>query len=432
MSAANVHPLVFWKDLSPGPVCLEPATPFSPRALIVGGGVIGLITAWTLLDKGYHVTILAKEWATFGKTQRLTSQIAGALWEYPPAVCGQHTDAISLQHSRKWCMVSYHIWDAIAAKPDLAREAGVSMKPADFFFPFHVEEDLTQLAKMEEIAASGVRGFRHSASILQERNINSEYGAVDAYELLAPVVDTDRAMSWLMDLVQRKGARLVTRTIHGDLLEQEQALRAEYAADVVINATGIAGTELAGDPSCYPIRGGLLRVINDGSDFPVIDAALSISAEVANEIVFLVPRNDKILIVGGITESHEGELDYTLDTPIIKRMRARAEAFLPQLKGARLDPDYPIAQGLRPFRKHNVRVERELRPVVGESIVKHSRIIHTYGHGGAGWSLAFGCAGDVLALVEEALLDKPPTAMQREVDRPRRQERVVQSFSARL
>ncbi|TFK94499.1 FAD dependent oxidoreductase [Polyporus arcularius HHB13444] len=432
MATATSQPLVFWKDLSPSPVPLEPATPFSPRVLIVGGGVIGLVTAWTLLDKGYHVTIVAKEWASFGKEQRLTSQIAGALWEYPPAVCGQHTDAISLRHSRTWCMVSYHIWDAIAAKPDLAREAGVSVKPSDFFFPFHIEDDPTQLAKMDEIAASGVRGFRHSGSIVQERNVNPEYGAVDAYELLAPVIDTDRAMTWLMDLVQRKGAKLVTRTIHGDLLDQEQALRAEYAADVLVNATGIAGTELAGDPTCYPIRGGLLRVINDGSDFPVIDAALSISAEVANEIVFLVPRNDKILIIGGITEPHEGQLDYTLDTPIIERMRARCEAFLPQLKKARLDPDYPIAQGLRPFRKQNVRVERELRPVAGESILKYSRIIHSYGHGGAGWSLAFGCAAEVLAMVEEALLDKAPTPMATEPVQARRRHETESRISARL
>ena len=411
MPTRTSNPLVFDKDLSPSPLPLEPATPFSPRVLIIGGGVIGLTTAWALLDKGYHVTILAKELASFGKRQRLTSQIAGALWEFPPAVCGQHTDAISLHHSKRWSMVSYHIWYAISAIPELSRNSGVATKHSDFFFPFRVEDDPAQLKKMKEISASGVRGFRHDSALIQERSVNPEYGAVDAYELLAPVIDTDRAMAWLMDLVQRKGARLVTRTIQGVLLEQEQALRAEYAADVIVNATGIAGTELAGDDSCYPIRGALLRFINDGSDFPVLEEALSISADVANEIVFLVPRNDKILIVGGITEAHNGALDYTLDTPIIQRMRDRAAAFLPQLRHARLDPEYPLSQGLRPFRQRNVRVERELRPVVGESIVKHSRIVHSYGHGGAGWSLAFGCAADVLALIEEALLDKAPKAM---------------------
>lgn len=62
------------------------------------------MTAWTLLDHGYRVTILSKEWATFADKQRLTSQIAGALWEFPPAVCGQHTNKISLTNSKRWCM----------------------------------------------------------------------------------------------------------------------------------------------------------------------------------------------------------------------------------------------------------------------------------------------------------------------------------------
>jgi hypothetical protein len=58
-------------------------------------------------------------------------------------------------------------------------------------------------------------------------------------------------------------------------------------------------------------------------------------------------------------------------------------------------------------------VESELRvhdtDAKGRSGV--SRIVHRYGHGGAGWSLCFGCAGDVLALVEEALADKPARPM---------------------
>ncbi|KAI6080103.1 hypothetical protein F4821DRAFT_94352 [Hypoxylon rubiginosum] len=51
-----------------------------------------------LLDRGYHITILSSAWTSY--EQRLTSQIAGALWEFPPGVCGQHTDNISLAHSK--------------------------------------------------------------------------------------------------------------------------------------------------------------------------------------------------------------------------------------------------------------------------------------------------------------------------------------------
>ena len=418
MPASLNNNLLFWRDLTPSPVPLTAAVPTSPSILVIGGGVTGLVTAWALLDKGYRVTIIAKEWASWGKHQRLTSQIAGALWEFPPAVCGQHTDAISLQHSKRWCMVAYHIWDAIAASDELSKLSGVRMKGADFFFPCPIEEDMQQMSKMLELMSSGVRGFRRDARIIKERNINEAYGAVDAYEHLAPIIDTDQSMEWLTRLVRQKGAKLVTKTIIGDLFDQETSLRTKYKADVIINATGLAGTELAGDTTCYPIRGGLLRVINDGSDFPKLDHALTITADAvhdSNEIVFIVPRNDRILLIGGIAEPNENQLSLTVDSPIIKRMRARCEAFLPDLKKARLDPEYSLAQGLRPFRQRNVRVERELRlqrPTSNEEAGSvPSRIIHTYGQGGAGWSLSFGCAGDVLGLVEEALHNLPARAM---------------------
>lgn len=403
-------PLVMWKDISPCPTRLKAATASSPRVLVIGGGVIGLVTSWAMLDKGYHVTIISKEWASYSSKQRLASQIAGALWEFPPAVCGQHTDAISLAKSKRWSMVAYHIWDQMSAIPELSTASGVRMKPANFFFLHPIEEDPAQLSKMKEIVASGVRGFVRSTGLMEKRHIDPSYGAVDAYEHLAPIIDTDQCMSWLMKLVQVKGATLMTETLKGDILDLEEGLRRRFGVDVILNATGLAGAEVAGDSSCYPIRGGLIRVINDGTDFPKAEAALTISADAAhskNEIVFLVPRNDNILLIGGITESHEWDLDLTLESPIIKRMRARCESFLPGLKNARLDPDCPLSQGLRPFRQKNVRVERELR----KKGRKPSRIVHSYGHGGAGWSLCFGCASDVLSLIDEALLDQEPTPM---------------------
>jgi D-amino-acid oxidase len=135
-----------------------------------------------------------------------------------------------------------------------------------------------------------------------------------------------------------------------------------------------------------------------------------------NEIVFLIPRNDNILLIGSIAEPNKSSLDLTLDSPIIKRMRAHCEAFLPDLKNAWVDAEHPIAQGLRPFRPSNVRVERELRSHPGERV---SRIVHNYGHGGSGLTLSFRCAGDVLALVGEALLNVSSRPATLEVALPR-------------
>jgi D-amino-acid oxidase len=114
MSSLNSPRLTLWRDITPLPTPLTPPASFSPHILVVGGGVTGLVSAWVLLDKGYRVTVLAKDFVSDEPGKRLTSQIAGALWEFPPAVCGSHTDRISLQRSKVWCMTAYHIWDGIA------------------------------------------------------------------------------------------------------------------------------------------------------------------------------------------------------------------------------------------------------------------------------------------------------------------------------
>ena len=96
MASTLNHPLILGENLSLDPLPQQDPSATSPTVLVIGGGVTGLINAWVLLDRGYHVTVVAQRWASFTDEQRLTSQIAGALWEFPPAVCGQHTDAVSL------------------------------------------------------------------------------------------------------------------------------------------------------------------------------------------------------------------------------------------------------------------------------------------------------------------------------------------------
>ena len=67
---------------------------------------------------------------------------------------------------------------------------------------------------------------------------------------------------------------MVTETIQRDLLLEEADLTERFGADCIINCTGLQGQTLAGDETVYPIRGGLIRVLNDGKKFPKVKAAL--------------------------------------------------------------------------------------------------------------------------------------------------------------
>ena len=84
-------------------------------------------------------------------------------------------------------------------------------------------------------------------------------------------------------------------------------------------------------------------------------------------------------------------------------MRERCNNFVPGLENAEYDMD-PLVQGLRPFRESNVRVERDQRTRKDGT---PSRTVHSYGQGGSGFTLSFGCAGDVLDLVAALVSELP-------------------------
>ena len=99
-----------------------------------------MTSALQLLQKGYRVTVVAKEYASpVASGKRITSEIAGALWEWPPAVCGRHTDEKSLERSKVWCMDSYGKFMELAMNP---KETGAYLRQSVFYFKEKVNVDL--------------------------------------------------------------------------------------------------------------------------------------------------------------------------------------------------------------------------------------------------------------------------------------------------
>jgi glycine/D-amino acid oxidase-like deaminating enzyme len=92
---------------------MQNATPAGQsRVLVIGAGVVGLTTALCACQAGYQVVVVAERFAP-----DITSVVAGALWEWPPAVCGHHRDESSLERSKAWCVDSYRRFWRLAADP---------------------------------------------------------------------------------------------------------------------------------------------------------------------------------------------------------------------------------------------------------------------------------------------------------------------------
>ena len=223
--------------------------------LVIGAGVSGLTSASLFGRGGFTVTLVADRFAPL-----VTSVVAGALWEWPPAVCGHHHDQISLSRAKAWSATSYGIFSDLAADPT----TGVYLRPATFYFKRPIAEDRRQSEKMDELRGK-VRQFRHDAALIAANGISPALGVCDAYTHLAPMVDTDVYMRWLRGEAEKAGCRLIERKLTGLLRGQEESLRREYGVDAIINCTGLGAGELAGE-MVYPLRGALIRVRNDGAD----------------------------------------------------------------------------------------------------------------------------------------------------------------------
>ncbi|MGV9773273.1 FAD-dependent oxidoreductase [Streptosporangium sp. NPDC003464] len=361
----------------------------SEKVLVVGAGVSGLTTALCLAREGFRVTVIAEKFAP-----EIVSVVAGALWEWPPAVCGYHHDQISLARSKEWCVTSYGMFEELAR----ARVPGVAMRRSNFYFRRPVDESPHDLHKMEELAGK-VRGFVRDPSLAERNGVSPGYGVVDAYSHMAPMIDTDQYMAWLMRQVKAHGVQVRRYRVEGTLAEGRAELLNRFGAEVIVCCAGLGTAQLRGI-GMYPLRGALVRVRNGGLGGPRISEAHCVShveGQDEQDIVFIVPRNQRLLVLGGLAEKDEWDTGINLDNHRpVREMYERCLAFMPALRNARIDPDEPVRAGLRPFRNENVCLEWD----------EADQVIYNFAHGGAGFSFSWGCAKEAVALVRSAVADR--------------------------
>ncbi|MDP1558429.1 MAG: FAD-dependent oxidoreductase [Nitrosomonas sp.] len=356
------------------------------KIMVIGAGISGLTTAICLREQGFGVVIVAEKFAP-----ALVSNVAGALWEWPPAACGKHGTPRSLERSKVWCVTAYEKFKALQAEFG-STATGIYLRKATFYFREILENLPEDLNKMNELAGK-VDDFRRGLDIVPKTiDLAFQKGIRDAYQHMAPMVDTDVYLQWLFHQAESLGCRIIEEKIEVNLIEQEQALLARFHCAAIVNCAALGSIEIANDPSMYPLRGALVRVKDEQG---LVDGAHCIShKELSNDeqsIIFIVPRGHQdTVILGGLVQLHQWGGSMSLEDPIIRQMYDGCLQFLPVLRSLPLDEQEPVRSGLRPFTEANVCVER----------VPATHLFYNYGHGGAGVSLSWGCAEEIVEHIQ--------------------------------
>ncbi|MHB1928099.1 MAG: FAD-dependent oxidoreductase [Acidimicrobiales bacterium] len=307
--------------------------------VVVGSGVVGLAAAVRLAEAGHAVEVVAADpW------EHTTSRVAGGLW-LPYLVGGPHV--------LRW---------AAATARELVREAAAGA-------PGVRVGEYRELAGPDAPPLPRPDWAAHVGGVrpLDPAEVPSPWAHGQAARV--PIVDMARYLPWLVSRLESAGGRVRLRRL--------AALEQAGPAPVVINCTGLGSAALAGDSTLQPIRGQVVVVENrgmDGASFATDDGSYAIA-------------HDETVVLGGTAEV--GVTDLTPDPATTEAILGRAGRLLPPGPTPEV---VAVRVGLRPWRPE-VRLE-EVRPPSGVG-----RLVHCYGHGGAGVTLAWGCADEVAGLL---------------------------------
>lgn len=309
---------------------------------IVGAGVTGLTCGVLLAERGYRVSIFAKDVG-----RQTTSGVAAALW-FP-------YDAEPAARVIPWALETYRVLVDLTRD----RKTGVSMI------------ELRQFARDHDLPIPEWAVPLGARRILIPPEQASTFR--DGFAINVPLTDTTIYLDYLAYRFVRSGGRILANIWFQKLEE----IDSEFG--LVINCAGIGARKLVADPELEPHRGQVAMV-------PRIENLHCAIVCDGPPLMYAIPRRNDCVFGGTNEISDSLDIDPMSTTRIVAECRRVVGIEEPQVLAERV--------GLRPFRKSGIRVE--------SGRLEDGRfLVHNYGHGGSGFTLSWGCGEDVLQLADQ-------------------------------
>ena len=309
------------------------------RCTVVGAGVSGLSCAVRLLEAGHEVEVISDRFSP-----DTVSDVAAAIW-YPFLTA-------PADRADGWGVVTYAELERLAEQES---ESGVRMRDGKEY----LREAVDPPGWSEDIAA-----FR----ILDDSEIPEGY--VFGWQFRAPVIEMPLYMPWLRSRVEILGGSFVQSFVE-DLNE--------VSGEVVVNCVGLGARELCDDEEVRPARGQVIFIDQD--------PGIGHFDQQPESLTYTIPRGD-VTVLGGTAQVDDWGMDIRPEDNDL--ILSKVEALWPQLDRSKIVGG---TVGLRPSRSE-VRLEIEY---IGDR-----KVVHNYGHGGAGVTLSWGCAEEVVNLVSQS------------------------------
>lgn len=337
------------------------------RISIIGGGIQGLSTGVLLELLGHNTVIFAKNYSYIdGEDVSTVSSNYASASVYPVSVETQYDESTLIER----CEATFQ---------SFTETDGVPVRSQRHFYMYEEETSEVIPPRMEAEHLDEYRGAIPSRTGGQ---------VVDGYVCREYMVEMPEYMPALYELYQELGGVTRKRTV-------EPGEPASLPGEYTVNCSGYGSKQLFSDESMRAMKGHILQVPYE-HDAP-LEFSYVYTPSDYDDYAYMYPRKNSIIfdgsyLVGDIVDGEwEGE---AISEPITvngeqvpKRLVAVNEEIMNDYVDFDRD-DISVKHGYRPYREDGLRIEED------------GKVIHNYGHGGAGVSLSWMSAIDAVRCID--------------------------------